>query len=84
MTTIMKLENKLLSKPKDFRWAELKTLLQSYGYQEFNAGKTIGSRIRFVHNKYNDIMLHKPHPNPELKGYQLKQLIEQLKKEELL
>jgi hypothetical protein len=59
VTTTKKLKNRLLSKPKDFRWDELKTLLQSYGHREFNAGKTSGSRVRFVHDKYSDIMLHK-------------------------
>jgi hypothetical protein len=54
------------------------------GFEEYNAGKTSGSRVRFIHTIYSDIMLHKPHPNPELKGYQIKQILDQLKKEGLL
>ena len=84
MTTIDKLRKKFLSKPKDFTWAELKILLNGWGYSEYNAGKTSGSRVRFVHECHGDIMLHKPHPNPELKSYIIKQIIEQLNKEGLL
>jgi hypothetical protein len=84
MTKIIKLRKKFLNKPKDFTWNELKSLLNSFGYEEFNAGKTSGSRIRFINEIYGDIMLHKPHPCPNLKAYQIKQLTEQLKKEGLL
>lgn len=84
MTKIEKLKKRFLSKPKDFTWDELKTVLLGLGYSEYNSGKTSGSRVRFIHSSYGDIMLHKPHPNPELKSYQLKQIITQLKKEGLL
>ena len=84
MTKIDKLRKKFLNKPKDFTWAELKILLNGWGYVEYNGGKTSGSRVRFVHECRADIMLHKPHPNPELKSYIIKQIIEQLNKEGLL
>ena len=84
MTKIDKLRKKFLSKPKDFTWDELKSLLNSFGYTEYNAGKTSGSRVRFVHKSYSDVMLHKPHPSPELKSYIIRQILEQLHKEDLL
>lgn len=84
MTKIDKLRQRFLSKPKDFTWDELKVLLKSMGFEEYNSGKTSGSRVRFIHAQYSDIILHKPHPNPELKGYQIKQVSAQLKKEGLL
>mgnify|MGYP003390757962 CR=1 len=84
MTKIDKLRKKFLSKPKDFTWSELKILLNGWGYREYNVGKTSGSRVRFVHESQSDIMLHKPHPNPELKSYIIKQIIEQLIKEGVL
>jgi len=84
MTKIDKLRTRFFSKPRDFTWSELKTLLTGFGFEEFNSGKTSGSRVRFIHSNYSDIILHKPHPNPELKNYQLKQIINQLKKEGLL
>jgi len=84
MTKVDKLRKRFITKPKDFTWKELKSLLMGLGYEEFNAGKTSGSRVRFVHELYGDIMLHKPHPNPNLKTYQVRQLLEQLEKEGLL
>lgn len=84
MTKIDKLRQRFLTKPKDFTWDELRVLLNGLGYVEYNAGKTSGSRVRFIHKNYSDIMLHKPHPNPELKSYQVKQILDQLKKEGVL
>ena len=34
---------------------------------------------RFVHNKFEPIVLHKPHPKPILKKYQIKQILDALK-----
>ena len=73
MTKKDKLKERLLSCPADFTWAELKKLLLSLGYQESNVGKTSGSRVRFVAEKYSPILLHKPHPQPVVKKYMLKQ-----------
>lgn len=84
MTKIDKLQKRFLSNLKNFKWDELAVLLQGFGYKEYSAGKTSGSRVRFIHPDYGDIMMHKPHPRPELKSYQIKQIIEQLKKEGLL
>ncbi len=84
MTKIEKLQERLLSCPSDFTWAELKKLLLSFGFRESNVGKTTGSRVRFISEEYSPILLHKPHPRPVMKIYMLKQVIEQLKKEGLL
>ena len=84
MTKKEKLQERLLSCPSDFTWAELKNLLLSFGYRESNVGKTSGSRVRFISHVYSPILLHKPHPKPAMKIYMLKQVIEQLNKEELL
>lgn len=84
MTKKDKLKERLLSRPSDFTWTELKNLLLSLGYRESNVGKTSGSRVRFVSDEYSPILLHKPHPKPIIKIYMLKQVIEQLKKEGLL
>jgi hypothetical protein len=79
-----KLISRFKSKPKDFTWSELRTLLLSLGYSEFNAGSTSGSRVKFIRENADSIMLHKPHPTPILKPYQVKQILEQLIKERLL
>ena len=52
--------------------------LQSLNYVRSNKGKTSGSRIMFVSEEHETILLHKPHPQKELKNYQIKQLIESL------
>lgn len=84
MTKIDKLKERLLSCPKDFTWDELKRILNSFGYVERNMGKTSGSRVRFIKKPNSVISLHKPHPKPIMKSYQVKQVIQQLQKEGLL
>lgn len=79
-----KLLDRVLRKPKDFTWDELKALLLGFGNVEAAGGKTGGSRRRFVHKDRGPIVLHKPHPGNELKSYQVMQIIMHLKVEELI
>lgn len=79
-----KLVKRFKSRPKDFTWSELKTLLESLGYQEVTGGKTGGSRRRFIHKECGIIILHKPHPGKILKMYQIDQVKAVLEKEELI
>lgn len=78
MSKIQKLIERLLKCPKDFNYEEAKTLLLHFGFEERNKGKTSGSRVEFVKDD-KTIQLHKPHPIGDLKAYQLKQLIDELK-----
>lgn len=71
MTKRDKLLVRLKGRPKDFTWEELVRLLGGFGYVVMNGGKTGGSRIRFVHEVYPPIIMHRPHPKPILKRYQL-------------
>lgn len=73
-----KLIARLLSCPKDFNYNEAKSLLQFFGFEEGNKGRTSGSRVEFVKDNFT-ILLHKPHPSGDLKSYQVKQLINELK-----
>ena len=76
-----KLLRRFLSKPKDFTYEELKRLLRPFGYEEAKTGKTSGSRVAFInHETKHIIRLHKPHPKPELKQYQLNDVEEELKR----
>jgi len=85
MTKKEKLTTRLLSKPKDFRYSELVSLLGSLGYQEFSTGKTSGSRIAFCHGKTRHIIrLHRPHPGDIMKMYQVELIIDVLKREGML
>ncbi len=73
-----KLIARLLSLPKDFTYDEMRTLLGYLGFEERSKGKTSGSRVEYVKQEIT-ILLHKPHPNNQLKPYQVKQIVNELK-----
>jgi hypothetical protein len=76
-----KLVKRLISRPKNFSYDELNSLLNAFGYISIKTGRTSGSRRAF-YNKDKDhlIRLHKPHPGKHLKLYQVDYLINELKK----
>ena len=78
-----KLIVRLKSKPKDFTFDEAKALLELCGYVISNSGKTSGSRVCFTREQ-KVFRMHKPHPRKELLHYQVKELIEELKEEDLI
>lgn len=78
-----KLVARLLAIPKDFTYDEMRTLLGYLGFEERSKGKTSGSRVEFAKGA-DTILLHKPHPNNQLKPYQIKQIIVELKTLKLL
>jgi hypothetical protein len=72
---------RLLGKPKDYTYSELVTLLSYFSYEEDTGGKTSGSAVRFFNSKTGHIIrVHKPHPQPEMKSYSVKQVIDDLRK----
>jgi len=94
MSKAEKLLNRFLQKPTDFTYDELRKLLKAFGYEEIKTGKTsgslspnflIGERVTFYNAKTEHIIkLHKPHPKPVLKHYQLNDIEDALKKEGLI
>lgn len=75
-----KLLKRLISKPKDFTFDEIETLLKQLGYEIDNKGKTSGSRVRFVNHTIDHVIsMHKPHPKNILKSYQVVEIIDELK-----
>jgi len=78
-----KLIIRIKSKPKDFTYNELKTLLISLRFKLHNKGKTSGSRVKFFKSNI-PVILHKPHPKNELPEYQINQILEILEKERLI
>ncbi|MDR1198393.1 MAG: type II toxin-antitoxin system HicA family toxin [Prevotellaceae bacterium] len=80
MTKTDKLLVRLLSRPKDFTYNELRTFLSTFGYIEVQGS---GSRVCFE-KKGHKIKLHKPHPGNILKRYQLDLIIEELKNRGLI
>ena len=63
-----KLRRRFKSRPCDFTWDELKTLLCGMGYEQSVGGKTGGSRVKFLHSERPPIIMHKPHPTRRLSG----------------
>lgn len=78
-----KLIERLKSNPKNFTFDEMKSALESLGFEMSNKGKTSGSRVKFIKGNIG-IILHKPHPRKELLEYQIKQVLEILEKEDLI
>jgi len=63
----------------------MKKLLQGFGYKEIKSGITSGSRIAFMNTKTKHIIrLHKPHPQKNMKRYQLDLIEEELRSKEIL
>lgn len=73
VSKFQKLVDRLLTKPKDFKYDEAKTILLHLGFTEVSKGKTSGSRVEFVMAD-KSILMHKPHPSGILKQYQVAQL----------
>jgi len=75
-----KLLERIKKIPKDFTFAEAKSLMESFGYVMSTGGKTSGSRVKFYLGK-KIFTMHKPHPRKELLEYQIKEIIAELKEE---
>ena len=76
MSRADKLLEKLLSMPRDFKYNELVVIMKFFGFEEFQGR---GSRVRFVNEEGIKLTIHKPHPKPVLKEYQIKDVIRILK-----
>ena len=79
-----KLIKRIKSRPKDFTFDEVETLLGYFSYKRNSKGKTSGSRVMFMGEGKAPILLHKPHQRKELLDYQVKQLIDILEQEGLI
>ena len=79
-----KLARRLLSRPADFTFNELMTLLGHLGYSMETAEKTGSSRVAFSNRDGDFVRLHKPHPRNILKAYQIDDIVINLKERGLL
>ncbi len=79
-----KLVKKLYASPRAVTFDDAASLLGYCSYRLSTKGKTSGSRVIFVSDQHQPILLHKPHPQKELKDYQVKHLIQILEQEGLL
>ena len=67
-------EDKFRNLSRDITFSDAVILLEHYGYMQDNKGKTSGSRVRFVCEGHASILLHRPHPQKELKEYVIRDL----------
>lgn len=68
--------------PADVKWDDLKGLLEHLGYVEHEGS---GSRRKFIHPQTKDVIsIHKPHPQPEVKKYVLRLVVDKLRAAELI
>ncbi len=82
MSKAEKLITKLNNSKNTFSWTNLVSLLSKLGYEK---KEMAGSRVRFYNAKSDSlILLHKPHPESEIKGGTLKAVKQVLKQEDLL
>lgn len=82
MTKADKLLTKLKNANNTFPWKELVSLLARLGYVR---QEMAGSRVRFYNADTGSmILLHKPHPENEIKGGALKAVKQILRQEDLL
>lgn len=78
-----KLIDRLLIRPRDFTFDEMESLLSYFGYELKQGGTGLG--VKFINDGSNEVIsFHKPHPNGILKRYVLDQVIEKLRKDDLL
>ena len=79
-----KLIEQLKSRPRTFTFQDAEALLNYLEFTKTNKGKTSGSRVMFVSEEHGSVLLHRPHPQKELKSYQVKQLCDFLEQEGLI
>lgn len=80
MSKLEKAKKRILARPVDYTYTEAKYLLGKMGFEEYNKGKTSGSRVRFFREYDNKvILLHKPHPEDEMDRGAVAELVEYLK-----
>lgn len=70
----MSKKDKLLERFLDFSaqmtYDECRSLLELFGYEEDNGGRSTGSAVRFVNRRTGKIIrMHKPHPGNEIRRY---------------
>lgn len=79
-----KLIKRLKTKPKDFTYDELKTILNYLEFYESNKGKTSGSAVEFKDEFRRKIVLHKPHPGNIIKSYKINEIMNLLEEWRLI
>ena len=77
-----KLVERFKTRPSDFTWDEMVSLLRGFGYVENSSSGS--SRRTFNHANHPKIKLHKPHPHNVVKMYAMDQVKETLEESGLI
>ena len=79
MSKLEKAKERLALRPKNYTYSEARYLLSQLGFDEYNKGKTSGSRVKFYRpSDKRIILLHKPHPGDEMSLGAIKDLATRL------
>ena len=79
MSKTDKAKERLSARPKDYTYTEARQLLGQLGFEEYNKGKTSGSRVKFFRpSDQRVILLHKPHPGDTMSVGAIKELAKYL------
>jgi hypothetical protein len=79
MTKRQKAVERLLSKPTDYTWDELRSVMKAFGYEMRMTG---GSGRKFIHPDTRETLyFHEPHPLKLLKLYQVRDAIQFLREQ---
>ena len=74
MSKLDKTLKRLRSKPKDFRWQDVEYIFSKLGFTKIEGD---GARVKFRDEEKDLIAnFHKPHPDPVLKHYAVKQMLD--------
>ncbi|WP_080797949.1 type II toxin-antitoxin system HicA family toxin [Arabiibacter massiliensis] len=75
MTRVEKLVERLMSRPRTFRFDDAVRVMSWHGFELDEKGKTSGSRVRFYRESDGRILLmHMPHPSGELKAAAVREM----------
>ena len=79
MSKTEKTIKRLLARPADFSWTELRALMIHFNYELKTSG---GSGRKFIHKQSQaTFFIHEPHPAKVLKSYQVRDAIHFLRQE---
>ncbi|WP_371833220.1 type II toxin-antitoxin system HicA family toxin [Ferrovibrio sp.] len=85
MTSLDKLKDAFASCRGPFPFRDFVRLLGQLGYEEVKAGRTGGSRRKFLNRIVDDVLyLHEPHPGTDMGAGMVKRLQQHLKDRKLL
>lgn len=80
MSKLQKAIARLLARPTDYGWEELVSLMEALGYELRTSG---GSGRKFLDPQCGALLfLHEPHPGSILKAYQVRAVLQFLRREQ--